>query len=101
MVLVALEKMPKRGPTIRKVDANQKEIVDSLRKVGCSVQSLHTIGKGCPDLLVGYRGENTLLEVKVGNAQLTPDEEDWQNQWRGGVTTVTSSEEAIRIVTSD
>ncbi|HJP47915.1 hypothetical protein [Acinetobacter venetianus] len=41
-----------------KIDANQTEIVKALRKFGASVQSLASTGKGCPDLLVGFRGMN-------------------------------------------
>ena len=48
-----------------KIDANQTEIVKALRQVGASVQSLASTGKGCPDLLVGFRGVNWLLEVKA------------------------------------
>jgi hypothetical protein len=47
-----------------KVDANQREVVAALRGAGATVQLLHAVGEGCPDLLVGYRGGNYLLEVK-------------------------------------
>jgi Holliday junction resolvase len=65
-----------------KIDANQSEIVKELRKVGAFVQSLATIGKGCPDLLVGYRGNWFLMEVKdakkaQSQRELTQDEMDW------------------------
>lgn len=46
------------------VDVNQPAIVSALRKIGCSVTSLAGVGKGCPDLLVGYRGRTLLVEVK-------------------------------------
>jgi DNA-binding NarL/FixJ family response regulator len=36
-----------------KVDANQTEITAALRQMGATVQHIHTVGKGCPDLLVG------------------------------------------------
>lgn len=49
-----------------RVDANQVEIVEALRRAGAFVQSLHTIGKGCPDLLVAFRGSWHVLEVKDG-----------------------------------
>ena len=47
-----------------KVDDNQAEIVATLRYVGCSVTSLASIGRGCPDIVVGYNGVNYLLEIK-------------------------------------
>ena len=31
-----------------KVDANQPEIVQALRKAGCFVQPLHTVGQASP-----------------------------------------------------
>ena len=88
--------MTKRGATIRRVDGNQAEIVSALRAIGATVQHLHTIGKGCPDLLVGFRGENYLLEVKKDSkAKLTPDEVGWQSVWKGSIFTVSSVTEAV------
>jgi|GEM_PF-5567154 len=49
-----------------RIDRNQPEIVEALRKLGASVQPLHTAHDGIPDLLVGYQGRNFLLEVKDG-----------------------------------
>ncbi len=48
------------------VDRNQPEIVAALRAAGATVEYLHAVGGGCPDLLVGYRGANYVLEVKEG-----------------------------------
>lgn len=86
-----------------RTDANQTEIVEALRLVGCSVQPLHTVGKGCPDLLVGRSGLNVLIEVKDGSKPpsartLTPDQEIWHDNWRGQVTVVSSVHEALQAV---
>lgn len=83
-----------------KIDANQPEIVAALRAIGCTVQHLHSVGKGCPDLLVGYRGVNMLMEIKDGRKPpsarlLTPDQMDWHGSWRGHVVTVSSAIEAL------
>ncbi len=88
---------------IASVDANQREIVCALRACGCDVQPLHQLGGGVPDLLVGLRGKNFLLEVKDGNKapskqRLTPDEYEWHKSWRGHVVVVASVEEARRAV---
>lgn len=71
-----------------RVDDNQAEIVAALRGVGASVELLHRVGGGCPDLLVGYRGRNFLIEVKDGAKPpsartLTPQQQDWHAGWRG------------------
>lgn len=81
-----------------KIDANQTEVVKTLRAAGATVQSLATIGNGCPDLLVGYRGVTVLLEVKDGNKaasaqKLTPDQEKWHSNWGGGILAVVNSAE--------
>lgn len=74
-----------------KVDANQKEIVQGLRMLGASVLSLADIGKGCPDLLVGFRYETYLFEVKAEKGKLTNDERDWISEWRGDTVFVIHS----------
>lgn len=86
-----------------RTDTNQAEIVQVLRKAGCTVQHLHTLGQGTPDLLVGYAGSNFLLEVKDGNKppskrKLTPDEELWHRRWGGQVAIVSSAGEALEVL---
>ena len=53
-----------------KVDQNQQEIITALRQIGASVYPLHFAGKGCPDLLVGFRGRNYLIFVKTERGRL-------------------------------
>lgn len=86
-----------------KVDANHAGVVAALRSIGCSVQSLAAIGKGCPDLLVARGGLMWLMEVKDGDKaasriQLTPDQKEWMDKWRGNVYIVTSAEHAMQVV---
>lgn len=87
----------------RRVDANQEEIIRALRQSGATVQPLHMVGDGCPDLAVGLRGLNFFLEVKDGAKppsarQLTRDERAWHEGWRGSVVVVSSVDEALRAV---
>jgi hypothetical protein len=93
--------------TAAKVDANQQEIVEGLRRCGWSVQVTSGVGKGFPDLVVGALGRNgrvnIFLEVKDGNKppsarQLTKDQVEWHSRWRGQVAVVNSTEEAITTV---
>lgn len=69
--------MPKR------VDTFQTLATETLRHEGASVQPLHTIGRGCPDLLVGWYGRTYLLELKSRGGKLTSDEAKWHREWRG------------------
>ena len=92
--------MPRRAA---RVDANQSEIVDDLRKVGCSIQHLHKEGMGCPDLCVGWRGRNFLFEVKdpskpPSERRLTEMQERWQATWAGQVSVIHSAEDALNIM---
>jgi len=88
----------------KKTDRNQQEIIDALRKIGCTVVSTHTQHKGFPDLVVGYRGVNYLIEVKDGQKppsaqKLTPQQVKFFDEWRGQVTVVNSVEQAIDYIT--
>ena len=78
-----------------KVDANQAAIVETLREAGASVQPLHMVGRGVPDLLVGFNGHNFLMEIKDGKGKLTSDESNWHSDWRGRVVIVRTENEAL------
>lgn len=78
-----------------RTDANQRELVTYLRSVGASVAPTHAVGEGFPDLVVGWRGKNYLIEVKDGTKppsarRLTPAQERWHAAWRGRVDIVES-----------
>jgi len=88
-----------------RVDANQPEIVAALRRAGATVQILSAVGKGCPDLLVGYGGKNILMEVKDGSKKpsarkLTKDEAIWHDSWGGTVCIVESVADALKEISS-
>lgn len=83
-----------------RVDDNQSQIVDALRAIGATVRVV-TQGGGLPDLLVGFRGHTILMEVKDGakppsHRALTPAEQKFFDEWRGGLVVVVNSiDEAI------
>lgn len=83
--------------TFKRVDDNQSRIVKALRAEGMTVQHLHKVGKGCPDLLVGWKNKNVLIEVKDGEKswKLTPDQVIWHHNWQGQVAVAVSPEDAI------
>jgi Holliday junction resolvase len=67
----------------------RKQIVTALRAAGATVQSLAGVGKGTPDLLVGYKGQTLLMEVKDGNKSpsarlLTEDQLKWHRSLERG-----------------
>lgn len=86
-----------------RVDANQQEIVKILRAVGATVQHLHKVGQGCPDLAVGYQGATYFLEIKDGSKppsaqRLTAAQEKWHAQWRGHAAVVNSPLQALETI---
>lgn len=85
------------------VDQNQPEIVAALRDVGASVQHLHSVGAGCPDILCGFRGINYAIEIKDGSKppskrKLSDDQVEWHGAWRGQVAVVESVEAALSLI---
>jgi Holliday junction resolvase len=82
--------MPKR------VDQNHREIVRALRQVpGVTVHSLHEMGNGCPDLIVGYRGLSVLVEVKTEKGKLNAMQEDWHRRWTGSPVVIIRNDQDI------
>jgi Holliday junction resolvase len=83
-----------------KTDKNQQEIVKAFRQIGATVQILSAVGKGCPDVLVGFRGSNVLVEIKDGDKvesaqKLTADQRDWHASWNGQVCVANSISDAV------
>lgn len=81
-----------------RVDDNQKEIVDGLRKCGRDVYDLSRLGEGFPDLMVVNPTikKMYLMEVKGAKGKLTPRQERFLAEWRGpDITIVRTIEEAI------
>ena len=87
-----------------RIDRNHVEIVAALRKAGAFVFSLAGVGKGVPDLLIGYCGKTALIEIKDGAKppsarRLTPDQLAWHGSWLGGTLAVVDSvDAALRVL---
>ena len=83
-----------------KVDDNQPLIVLTFRKLGWSVECLHAVGGGVPDLLIGKMGFNFLVEVKDGKKppskrKLNADQVEWHEKWRGQACVIETVEQAM------
>lgn len=89
-----------------RTDANQAQIMRALRAIGCKVKDTSRLGDGFPDLVVGYRGRLTLMEVKDGSKppserKLTPDQEKFHAEWAGLPVYVVENEDAAITAASD
>lgn len=99
----------RRRPLARR-DVNHNAIVSALLVAGASVCDLAAVGGGVPDLLVGYRGVNRLLEIKRDqatafgrgkfvNRAVRERQSQWAARWRGRpVVVVTTPEEALAAI---
>jgi len=81
-----------------RADNNQESIVADLRNIGCSVEVLSQVGGGCPDILVGYRGDNYLMEIKGQRGLLSDDQVEWHMGWNGQVAIVRSFDDALKVI---
>jgi hypothetical protein len=85
-------------------DANEPEIVEALEAVGAVVVRLEPSVAGLPDLLVGYRGRNLLMECKLppgpkggtSHAPLTDDQVAFFQAWPGRAYVVRSAKQALQ-----
>lgn len=77
-----------------KRDANEKPIVEALRRIGANVIRLH---EPC-DLLVGFRKRTLLLEVKTMDGSLTKPQAEFFAYWRGEAYIVQNIEQAMAAV---
>jgi len=66
-----------------RADANQGEIKACYEELYCSVVDLHSIGGGCPDLVVGIGLITDLVEVKTDHGHILPSQTLFNETWRG------------------
>ena len=84
------------------LDANHTEIVAGLRHIGATVVDLAKVGKGCPDLLVGWRGKTYLMEIKTKTGHMRATQEQFFRSWTGGhVAVVRSFDDAYTVLTME
>jgi hypothetical protein len=87
-----------------RIDANQNEIVKALRQIPhLSVAITSQLGQGFPDLVIGYRGKNYLIELKDGSKapsvrRLTQDERTFHDQWFGSIFVCDSLEAILKVL---
>ena len=81
-----------------KVDLNRAAIVQALRDAGAVVQSLASLGKGVPDLLVSRAQCVWCIEVKGPNGKLRPEQIEWISKWQAPVHIVRTADDALRVI---
>ena len=87
-----------------KVDSNHARILRVFQQAGCEVLDLHTVGDGCPDVLIYKRGVPSpgravgfwLVEIKSARGKFTPQQQAFHRRWP--VQVVRSEAEALALV---
>ena len=82
-----------------KKDANHHEVVNALQKAGAYVLDMSHVGRGFPDLIVGFQKKTILMEIKnpktsYGKKGLNKNQIKWKEQWTGGSYCVVDSPQA-------
>jgi len=65
--------------------------------MGASVLSMATLGRGAPDIAVGWRGSTYLAEIKDGKKKwkLTDDQQRFHSEWKAPIAILESVDQAI------
>jgi hypothetical protein len=88
-----------------RVDANQLATIKEFQRAmpDASVFDASACGEGFPDLVVGWRGNNYLFEVKnpemsPSRRALTEPQESFHGSWQGQVHVVHSAAEMLAVM---
>lgn len=78
--------------------------MDGCRRIpSLSIFSTHMVGKGFPDVVIGYKGLNYLVEIKDGKKsksqkKLTIDEIKFHESWNGQIIVVENIDDVLRML---
>jgi len=86
-----------------KIDSNQKQIVKRLREIpGVSIVSIASVGNGTPDIIVGYKNFNYLIELKSSSiSKLTEQEIKFIKDWKGNVAVCYNFDQVLQVIGID
>ena len=87
----------------KRIDTNQNQVVKNLRQLGISVAITSMLGKGFPDLVIGYKKRNYLIELKDGKKaksqkKLTECEEEFFNAWKGQINVCENIDDILKLL---
>lgn len=78
-------------------DAIEPEVIDALKALGATFEQLDL--EDGPDLLIGFRGVNHLVELRSGlRGRLSEEQKQWHERWRGSSAVRRSVVEVLRLI---
>jgi len=91
------------GRRAAKVDENQGELVEALRRMGAAVEITSSVHGGFPDVVVGLNGVSVLVEVKDGSLapsrrRLTPAQQVVHGRFHGAITVIETLDQAVALI---
>jgi hypothetical protein len=81
-----------------RIDSNQAEIMDALRKCGVWCKDMHWCGRGVLDILAWDSGGAFWVECKTGNEKLTEAEQRFVDSYPGEWYIARSVEDVVELV---
>ncbi|MCK4621300.1 MAG: hypothetical protein KAT62_03695 [Desulfuromonadales bacterium] len=90
------------GRRAAKIDANQPDLVKTMRDMGVSVEITSGVHDGFTDLVIGYGGVTVLVEVKDGSRvlserKLTKDQTKFHGRFKGAITVIETFGQAVAL----
>ena len=84
----------------KKVDLNHTEIVKTFRDLGATVFDASGIGRGFPDIVLGYNNITCLVEIKsCEKKKFTEAQLKFMSEWKGSsVVRINDVGGAIRLI---
>jgi len=82
----------------KKVDNNHQEIIKALREIGASVFDTSSLGRGFPDIVVGWQGVNYLVEIKTPKGKPTEQQINFFVKWLGQAVLVRSASDIFQLL---
>lgn len=86
------------GSPVNRTDKNQDEIVKYLRSKGVSVFIASQVGKGFPDLVIGFGGITVLVEIKSGSYGLSENQKEFFNTFDGMKCVIRNKEDCDDLI---
>jgi hypothetical protein len=80
-------------------DANQSDIVKTLEQIpGLKVFDLGAVGDDFPDIIIGYKGVNYLVELKTERGRVSAGQDTFNKEWTGQTDICRSLDEILELI---
>jgi hypothetical protein len=91
-----------RSRRAARTDSNQTSLVKQLRQCGMSVAITSSLGDGFVDIVVGFKGQNMMCEIKdpekpPSARKLTSEEKIFHEKWRGQIAIVETLDDVLNL----